>query len=304
MDLDLHLQEIPLRKLNDAAMDLDPRYNGTPIYLSRVSEFDPAMAQATYPNRHTFYEILWATGGQGTHFIDFKGYKVEPHTFYFITPGQIHFWNLYTPLEGVFIMFDPDFFHLRHADPNFMYQFDFFNRTDNMAMLKIDHERVSYFNDIVETLYTEFKHPYPGQDTILSGYLQILLMQIQREYVGCRRESTRTSAAIISNQFQNLVSDNYQVCQNVDDYAKMLHISTSYLSRTIREHTGLTASQLIRQRMVLSAKRLLVHSSLSIAEIGYELSFTDPSYFTKFFSRETGMTPVSFRRSFTAEIPH
>ena len=304
MLLESHLQNIPLRQLNDSAMDLHPRYNGTPIYLSRVCEFDPSMAQATYPNRHTFYEILWTTSGQGMHYIDFKGYEVKPHCFYFVTPGQIHFWNLTIPLEGIFIMFDPDFFHLRHADPNFMYQFDFFNRTDSSAALRINNNRATYYNELIETLYKEFRQPHPGQDTILSGYLQVLLMQIQRDYVGFNRESTRTSPAVIANQFQNLLSENYQIYQNVDEYAKMLHISPSYLSRTIKHHTGLTASELIRQRIVLSAKRLLVHTSQTVAEIACELNFTDPSYFSKFFRRETDMSPVSFRRNFTAKIPH
>jgi AraC-like DNA-binding protein len=75
----------------------------------------------------------------------------------------------------------------------------------------------------------------------------------------------------------------------------MLGVTTSHLSDSMRLETGLTAGELIRARLILEAKRLLLHSELTIAEIGYELGFGDPSYFSRFVRREIKTSPAEFR---------
>lgn len=295
--------DIPLRRLSSDTFDMDPKYDNETIYVSRVSDFDPQMAQATYPNRHTFYEILWATGGQGSHYIDFVEYDVRANTLFFITPGQVHFWDLTEPLEGVFVMFEPAFFHLHHPDPNFMYQFDYFHRTDTLPLIHVAPDQVEKYDDLAEKMLDEFYNPRAGQKTVLSGLLQLFLTYARRDYVSLEYEADMVRECIIANQFQNLLSENYLHLQSVSDYADMLHVSTSYLTRVIKENTGLTAGELIRQRIILAAKRLLVHTNRTVAEIAYELNFTDPSYFSRFFKREVHLSPLEFRRDFREKIP-
>ena len=84
--------------------------------------------------------------------------------------------------------------------------------------------------------------------------------------------------------------------QAVQDYANMIGISSSHLTDTVKAVTGFTPGQLIRQKLALEAKRLLVHSNATVAEIGYRLNFYDASYFGRFFKREVGMSPAAFRQ--------
>jgi len=295
--------DIPLRRLSSDSFDMDPKYDNETIYVSRVSDFDPQMAQATYPNRHTFYEILWTTGGRGAHYIDFVEYEVERDTLFFITPGQVHFWNLTETLQGIFIMFEPEFIHLHHPDSNFMYQFDYFHRTDTIPFIKVTPQRGEHYNTIMETMLDEFLVPRSGQKTMLSSLLQIFLTSAQRDYADILHNPNVVTDCIISNQFQKLLSEHYIEMQNVSDYADLLHVSTSYLTRVVKEKTGLTAGELIRRRIVLAAKRLLVHTNRTVAEIAYELKFQDPSYFSRFFKREVDTSPLEFRRDFREKIP-
>jgi AraC family transcriptional regulator, transcriptional activator of pobA len=72
-------------------------------------------------------------------------------------------------------------------------------------------------------------------------------------------------------------------------------VTSSHLSESLRMETGLRPGELIRARLLLEAKRLLLHSELTIAEIGYELGFEDPSYFSRFVRREIETSPVEFR---------
>ena len=80
-------------------------------------------------------------------------------------------------------------------------------------------------------------------------------------------------------------------------YADQLGVTVSHLSGSVKAVTGLTPGQLIRQEVVLEAKRLFTHTDLTSAEIGHRLSFDDPSYFGRFFKRETAMTTMQFRES-------
>ena len=75
-----------------------------------------ALAQVTYPHRHDFYEILYVTGGQGTHFIDFKAYQIAAGAVYFISPGQVHYWDTSVPIAGEIILFTEEFLLLAPSD--------------------------------------------------------------------------------------------------------------------------------------------------------------------------------------------
>jgi hypothetical protein len=76
-----------------------PHKDAIPFEIIRV-EMPPKRVDFSRPNRVNFYEILWITSGSGTRYIDFEGYPIQPNTFYCLTPGQIHFWNVRNPIAG------------------------------------------------------------------------------------------------------------------------------------------------------------------------------------------------------------
>jgi AraC-like DNA-binding protein len=84
----------------------------------------------------------------------------------------------------------------------------------------------------------------------------------------------------------------------------MLKVTSGHLSKSVLEHTGQTAGEIIRDRLLLEAQRLLVHSSLNVAEIAISLQFEDPSYFSRFFRRSTRMSPGEFRDRFLEKYPN
>lgn len=81
----------------------------------------------------------------------------------------------------------------------------------------------------------------------------------------------------------------------MQDYAAKIGISASHLSDTIKAVTGVSPGHIIRQEIALESQRLLAHSQLTAAEIGYRLNFDDPAYFGRFFKRECGQSPSAFR---------
>ncbi len=82
---------------------------------------------------------------------------------------------------------------------------------------------------------------------------------------------------------------------SVREYAEAMGISESHLNNIMKSMTGYTPARLIHNETILEAKRLLIHSDLTVSEVGYHLNFEDPSYFSRFFKRETGLNPKQFR---------
>jgi AraC family transcriptional activator of pobA len=134
-----------------------------------------------------------------------------------------------------------------------------------------------------------------GSDRIVRLLLQLILLKMNRFYLpgnvtrGFRRE-TELVRHFLANLQQNL-----NVASSVSSHAALLGVSPETLSETVKKETGKTPGTFIREHVLLEAKRLLLHTSLSVAEIGFELMFKDPSYFNRFFRRSTGNTPTEFR---------
>ncbi|HEY1053960.1 MAG TPA: helix-turn-helix domain-containing protein, partial [Emticicia sp.] len=92
-----------------------------------------------------------------------------------------------------------------------------------------------------------------------------------------------------------LLERNYSQLKRPADYAQQLNISTPYLNECIKETTGHSVSYHIQQRIILEAKRLLYHSDKSVKEIAADLGFDDYPYFSRLFTKATGMSALAFR---------
>jgi AraC family transcriptional activator of pobA len=98
--------------------------------------------------------------------------------------------------------------------------------------------------------------------------------------------------------FEALVRKEARSAWRLADYAQALGISTRHLSRICHAASGVPAAAYIETARLTEARRLLVYSRDSVAEIGYQLGFDDPSYFSRAFRRHTGQTPSDYRASF------
>lgn len=99
----------------------------------------------------------------------------------------------------------------------------------------------------------------------------------------------------VAKSFRKLLEKHYHTLKRPGEYAALLNISTPYLNECIKNATGLSVSQLIQDRIILEAKRLLYHTGKSVKEIAFDLGYTDYPYFSRLFSKSTGGTPKAFR---------
>jgi AraC-like DNA-binding protein len=130
--------------------------------------------------------------------------------------------------------------------------------------------------------------------------LRILMLQVFFTVADVNVHKTDQQASSsgfrLLRKFQKLIEKNYAGLRLPKDYAGMLAVTPNHLNAVCSQILGLSAGDMIRNRIQLEAKRLLVNLELPISEIAYKLNFNDNSYFTKFFKKHAGVTPEEFRK--------
>lgn len=254
------------------------------------------MSLTAVPHRHTFYEVLYYKAGKGTHFIDFVPYPLNPPVFFFISPGQVHFWKIEEPLKGKMILFTEDFMVLNPLAQSTIEELPFFYKVMHKPELQITQAQKEFLEVKMEEMEQEFSLRLAGRSSALRASLNIFLIHLLRMYTSLNPNDAHSPECLaMVRKLKKLIAENPVINHPVAVYAEKLNTSSAHLNETVKKVTGLSCGKLIHSVIALEAKRLLVHSQMSAAEIGYKLKFDDPSYFGRFFKRETGKSPRAFR---------
>ncbi|WP_163812030.1 AraC family transcriptional regulator [Pseudodesulfovibrio sp. JC047] len=247
------------------------------------------------PHLHDYFAIQFVTRGKGVHVIDFQPYDIVPNSLYFVTPHQLHMWCPDGDLDGYVMAFTEDFLRSPDAPIVNMADLEFFYSTAHLPVFHADSEQASVLLDLVNKMTTEFNARKPGFMSVLHAFFHVFMVNMHRMYA----ENTHVEAvgreSDLVRRFKKRVAEKYVTQWTVQNYADDLGVSVSRLNSAVKESTGTTPGQVIRNETVVAAKRMLAHSDMNVSEICFELSFEDPSYFGRFFKREAGVTPSVFR---------
>ncbi|MGL1864181.1 MAG: AraC family transcriptional regulator [Pseudodesulfovibrio sp.] len=246
---------------------------------------------------HDFYVVHYVTGGRGTHVIDFEHYDIEPGSLYFVSPRQLHLWLVEEELSGFIMAFSEDFLISSNYPGDSVVELEFFNSASHSPVLKVSEAHGREVQGQLSVMQREFGERNEGYVSVLRASFHIFIVQLQRLFADEMSRIKYVKEHRLVRRFKQMVSDTFASQPNIQEYAEMLNVSVSQLNDVIKEATGRTPGQILRNEQVLAAKRLLAHSDLNVAEICYQLNFEDPSYFGRFFKRETGFSPLAFRGS-------
>ncbi len=280
-------------------LDIGPlsEYREDHIMIARFSEYIHEHQSLVFPHRHSFYHLVLFTRGHGRHTIDFHHFQASPYQVYFMIPGQVHTWDFEEEMEGYVVNFSESFFTSFLLQPEYLDSFSFLDQdSSNNVLMVADGIRERICGLFEELLVQNARATAWRDDMVRVLLLQIFLIIEQSDSVDKKRHAEKGKNATVRN-FIRLIDKNYDRLRLPGQYAEMLNVTPNHLNALCKEHLGIQAGELIRDRIVLEAKRLLINLDLTVSEIAYKLNFNDNSYFTKFFRKETGMTPEDFRKS-------
>ncbi len=249
-----------------------------------------------YPHRHDFFEVLYLSKGSGFHVIDGNKYEIRPPCVFFMSPGQAHKIEFSQDIHGFIFIFTPEFYLIDYNNQNRLIEFPFFFtiKQDNPPLNIEKHEDIVFIESLFKRGIEEVDKGTGASTHILRSLLDLILNFCASRYKHDENVLSGKGHMVVKKFFQ-LVEENYQKNLTVAQYADLMALTPNHLTQTVSRLTGKTSSQIIKAKQVLEIKRLLVHTNLSITEIATRLNFPDQSYFTKFFKRETGNSPMHYR---------
>ncbi len=269
----------------------------TDLLVLKLPKFRKEHSDIIFPHRHSFFQLLYITKGKGKHHVDFESYEIKPLQVHFLAPGQIHQWDLSPDADGYIINFDGSFFTSVCHNPHFLSEFPFFNSLTNRSAMDLTKDVKGEVDKLVLRMMQEYEADMEYRADSLRALLLQLLITLARACKPAEKTPTARYNYILLRNFESLIEQNFRHKKLPKEYAELLFITPNHLNALCQSTVGKPAGEMIRDRVILEAKRLLANSAMTIAEIAYDLHFEDNAYFSRFFKKYTGYSPDEFRKS-------
>ncbi|WP_461151762.1 helix-turn-helix domain-containing protein [Spirosoma pulveris] len=248
-----------------------------------------------WPHKHSFYEIMWLTSGKSINVIDYHQITIEPDMLFFISPGQLHLMNKAESVTGYSLTFTEDFLLLNTPNKDAVMEFAFLDNSYANPYFKLDEEAIKELRPVMELLFEEAmrqeKSPF-----IIANLLFVFLKRIQRSITNQEGSGTDLISVVRFKQLKKLIEHHFKRETSVEFYADKLNLTAHRVNEICKQVTGKPTGEIIRDRLLLEAKRLLLHSEQPIGHIAELLGFNDFSYFSRQFKKKEGMTPAEYRK--------
>lgn len=256
----------------------------------KVSLFKEVIKK-TKPHKHDqYFELIFLSQGEGFHSIESEKMLITTPEFYFLKPGQLHYWQFTAIPKGFVILFNIDEFN--PVDEHLLV--DLMRKLNDTTRLKIPAEK--YPTYLLEEIYKESLLDTHYSKVIIHGLLKALFGKLlQMKDVS---PDVKTLPQPVYEKFEQLLAKECPRLHKVNEFADLLNTTPQNLNAICRKQTGRSASQIITTQLMLEAKRYILHTDNTINEISEILSFTDTSNFVKFFKSHENITPIQFREKY------
>lgn len=242
------------------------------------------------------YKIVWCTEGEERLVVD--GYEVvlKKNQVLFCTPVNI----VEIPKDNyglIAFVFNREFYCIQHNDSEVSCMGMLFFGSSTAPIIDLTVKEQASFNAMLVLFQEEFDTRDHIQGEMLRTLLKRMLITSTRLI---KQESYQPDLTVkqvdLVRRFNILVEQHFKEKHQVADYADLLFKSPKTLSNFFKKHDVKSPLKIINERIAAEAKRLLLYSDKSAEEIAYELGYNEPSHFSKFFKKQTGSSPLSFRK--------
>ncbi|XZF14179.1 helix-turn-helix domain-containing protein [Chitinophagaceae bacterium MMS25-I14] len=259
-----------------------------PVEGGHVPVYRPPFKRSFY-----FFALLYNSGKIKVNYDD-QTIQDPDSYLVFHSPNLVYSFAHNNALEGYVIYFKPEAFSF--FKPDFHQQFTLFDphRTN---LFKFEHNMFNQLAPHFEAVFTAYEQS--DKDWHLEARLKLLGLLCYLDGVALERNKNivpATRQEQLVRNFIQLIDNNYINKRTVKEYAELLSVTTNYLSQSVKQVSGRNALTFIAERLATEAKSLVLYTNFEISQIAYQLNFSDPNNFGKFFKKQTGISPSAFRR--------
>lgn len=252
--------------------------------------------------RVDFPFLLYVHDGRYTHMVDFGTFECRSGSCLLVRPGQVHRFGDEQGWDGWMLILHADLLGPRPQTSSPRELDDLADPLDIPTHLQASEPTRAAIVETLRRMRLDASRADAPRavNALLRAQLQVLRTRLQLEQTGQSGDITGDDVAIERHRdFRHAVEQHFRHWHTAATYARELHCSVRTLNRSTVQITGQTAKAHIVDRIMLEARRLLVHTTLPVSTIGSQLGFDEPTNFVKFFHREAGATPGHFRAHHT-----
>ncbi|AJA68772.1 helix-turn-helix domain-containing protein [Myroides odoratimimus] len=251
------------------------------------------------PHRHDFYVCMIFTKGFGTHEIDFQSYEIQPGMVFMLAPGQTHSWILSGDIDGYIFFHTQEYFDLFFVRETIR-EYPVFRSAYYPNGFLLNEESSVLVENLMKRMTDEVSQPNWKKNFSLVNLASLFYIECNRQLL----EGNSFSAVpnLQYNQhlhhFENLLEKNFRTEKSAAVYAEWMNMTQKHLNRVCKTLLDKTTTDIIIDRIVLEAKRMLIYTGKSFSEIAMMLGYDDYSYFSKVFKKRTGISPKEFLKKY------
>ena len=278
------------------------KFNASDLYANDFAKHIISNKNLVHkPHTHDFYLCVLFTEGSGKHEIDFATYPIQTGSVFFLNPGQTHFWQFDSQPEGYIFFHSLELFEVSFSKQR-LENFPFYYSVNNSPVLNLNSNETAKIKIRFEEIYTEYRSENNYKTEKITSLINLAYIDLSRIY-STENEEEKSKLSITYSAtlraFEKLLEEYFKSEKAASFYAEKLNITTKHLNRILKTILNKTTTGLIKERTLLEAKRLIVHTENSLTEISEILGYEDYAYFSRIFKAKTKQTPLSFKNKYS-----
>ncbi|MDM8337275.1 helix-turn-helix domain-containing protein [Mediterranea massiliensis] len=238
-----------------------------------------------------FFSFYFFRRANGYVLLNFRKIELRDDMVLLLSPHQQQEWHVdEAELDYTFLIFREDFMRTFIADKFFVYRLLYYYQTDTPPYLLAAPEELAEYMRLLGKIKQELLHPVTDTYNLIVSVLYYLLVVINRAYAKTYRLPVEVPKNNYAFQFKDLLEKHIHTVQRVQEYADMLRVSRITLNNSVMAQFGVSATHLLKQRLLEELKNELLFSDRNVSQLADEFHFSDPSHLMRFFKQQTGKT--------------
>lgn len=238
-----------------------------------------------------FFSFYFFRRANGYVLLNFRKIELRDDMVLLLSPHQQQEWHVdEAELDYTFLIFREDFMRTFIADKFFVYRLLYYYQTDTPPYLLAAPEELAEYMRLLGKIKQELLHPVADTYSLIVSVLYYLLVVINRAYAKTYRLPVEVPKNNYAFQFKDLLETHIRDMQRVQEYADILRVSRITLNNSVMAQFGVSATHLLKQRLLEELKNELLFSDRNVSQLADEFHFSDPSHLMRFFKQQTGKT--------------